>query len=193
MSVLAEYGFAGATVDAIARRAGVSKGLMWHYFRDRDDLLEQTARQTLILLRETVGALIDLTAPAPEVIRAAIQGAASLRATHGAERRAMEEIVLNLRHEDGTLRFGLADYDDTYAQQAAIFRRGQNEGDFRADLDPLLLAVTYQGAVDSMLGYLDAHPDADPMRHATTVAEVLLGGVAVRRSPRMRRTASRAD
>ncbi len=51
--------------------------------------------------------------------------------------------------------------------------------DFRADLDPLLLAVTYQGAVDSMLGFLDAHPHADADQHAATVADILLGGIAL--------------
>ncbi len=185
VEVLAEQGFAGATADAIARRAGVSKGLLWHYFDDRDDLLEQTARRTLRTLLDAVGAVIDLAAPAPEVIRAALHGAADLRRTHGAERRAMNEIVLNLRQPDGSLRLGLSDYDDAYAAQADIFRRGQAEGDIRPDLDPMLLAVTYQGAVDSMLGYLDAHPDADADRHADTVADVLLGGAAVtaRRRP----------
>jgi hypothetical protein len=31
-----------------------------------------------------------------------------------------------------------------------------------------------------MLGYLDAVPDADPERHADTVADVLLDGIANR-------------
>ncbi|MHA3702163.1 TetR/AcrR family transcriptional regulator [Jatrophihabitans sp. YIM 134969] len=177
VEVLAEHGFGGASADAIARRAGISKGLLWHYFEDRDDLFEQTARRTLKTLLEAVGAAIDLTAPAPEVIRAAVHGAAGLRLTHGAERRAMNEIILNLRREDGSLRLGVTDFDDAYAAQAAIFRRGQAEGDIRPDLDPLVLAVTYQGAVDGMLGYLDAHPDADATSHADTVADVLLAGV----------------
>jgi AcrR family transcriptional regulator len=186
VEVLAEGGFQAATADAIARRAGVSKGLLWHYFDDRDDLLEQTARRTLKTLLRAVGATIDLTAPAPQVVRQAIHGAAGLRRTHGAERRAMNEIVLNLRLPDGSLRLGLSDYDDAYAAQADIFRRGQAEGDIRPDLDPLLVAVTYQGAVDSMLGYLDAHPEADAKAHADTVADLLLGGLTTSRARRRR-------
>lgn len=187
VEVLAEQGFQGATADAIARRAGVSKGLLWHYFDDRDDLLEQTARRTLTTLLHAVGAVIDLTAPAPEVVRQAVHGAAGLRRTHGAERRAMNEIVLNLRLPDGSMRLGLRDLDEAYAAQAAIFRRGQAEGDLRDDLDPLLMAVTYQGAVDSMLGYLDAHPEADAEVHADTVADLLLGGMTRPRATRRAR------
>jgi AcrR family transcriptional regulator len=57
--------------------AGVSKGLLWHYFADGDDLMEQTARVTLVTLRETVASDIDLSAEAPHIIRAAIRRAAA--------------------------------------------------------------------------------------------------------------------
>jgi AcrR family transcriptional regulator len=177
VEVLAERGYRGATADAIARRAGVSKGLLWHYFADLDELMEMTARRTLEKLSTAAGAVIDLTAPAPDVIRAAVHAAAGLRITHGAERIAMREIVSNLRDTDGQLRLSHQDMEDLYAAQEEIFRRGQREGDFRDSLDPRILAVTYQGAVDGMLGYLDAHPEVDAERHAETVAEVLLGGM----------------
>jgi AcrR family transcriptional regulator len=176
--VLARSGFAGATADAIARQAGLSKGLLWHYFSDLDDLMEVTARRTLIALRDAVAGKLDLMAPAPQVIRAAIAGAAALQRTHAVERRAMQEIVRNLRAADGGPRFSSHDYEELYAaQESIIFRRGQDAGDFHAHLDPRLLAVTYQGAVDSMLDYLDDHPEVDPQHHAHNLAEILLGGI----------------
>lgn len=184
IAIIAEDGYVAATADAIARRAGVSKGLLWHHFADRDDLLHETAIRALATLRSAVGAQLDLTAAAPTVIRAALHGAAALVQTHAAERHALSEIVVNLRAPDGSLRLGLADYQETYASQAAIFRRGQGEGDIRADLDPLVLAVTYQGAVDGMLGLLETHPDTDPAQVADAVADVLLRGAV---TPRGRR------
>jgi transcriptional repressor BetI len=39
-----EVGFAAATLQAIARRAGVSPGLVAHYFGDKNGLLEATLR-----------------------------------------------------------------------------------------------------------------------------------------------------
>jgi AcrR family transcriptional regulator len=176
VEVLATSGYRAATADAIAGQAGVSKGLLWHYFADLEDLLELTGRQALRTLAATVGATLDLEAPAPEVIRAAIRGAARL--THSAERRAIREIVLNLRAADGGLRFGPQDYEELYTAQEAIFRRGQEAKDLRDDLDPRLLAVTYQGAVDGMLNHLDTHPEADPHDIAESVADVLLSGMS---------------
>ena len=177
VDVLATSGYAGTTAEAIARRAGVSKGLLWHYFADLAGLFEMTAGRTLNILRAAVGASIDLDAPAPEVIRSAVHAVAALRHTHSAERRAMREIILNLRNAEGEPRFTQQDMDELYTSQEAIFRRGQREGDFRESLDPRLLAVTYQAAVDSMLGYLDAYPANDARHHADTVVEVLLGGI----------------
>ncbi len=174
--VLATHGFQGASADAIAREAGVSKGLLWHHFGNQYDLMRATAFRTVAILRHTVGETLDLDAPVPNLIRNAVHGAAGLRSTHQAERHAMAEILANLRAEDGSPAFSLADYAETYDAQEAIFRRGQEEGDIRADLDPLLLAVTYQGAVDSMLAYLDAYPDTDARAHADLVADVLLDG-----------------
>ena len=191
VEVLAERGYAGATATAVARTAGVSKGLLWHYFEDLDDLFEQTAVRTLAKLAGAAGAAIDLTAPAPEVVRSAVHAAVGLRRTHGPERRAMNEIILNLRTPEGTPRLGLQHLDGLYSAQEGIFRRGQHDGAFRADLDPRLLAVTYQSAVDGMLGYLDAYPETDAARHADTVADVLLGGMrrgaAHRGGPGLRR------
>lgn len=177
VEVIAEHGYPAATADSIATRAGVSKGLLWHYFSDIDELFATAAQQTLVQLRLAVADGIDLDARAPDVIRAAIRGAADLRRTHAAQRRALAAIVLNLRRPDGALRLGVEDFEETYARQEAIFRRGQADGDLRADLDPRAMAVTYQGAVDGMLGYLDAHPDLDAEEYAQTVAEILLGGL----------------
>ncbi|MFE6969453.1 TetR/AcrR family transcriptional regulator [Isoptericola sp. NPDC057653] len=180
--VLADRGFRAATAGEIARVAGVSKGLLWHYFTDLDDLFATTTRYALTSLTSAAATMLDLDAPAPTVIRSAIHATTELRLTHEAERRAIQEIVLNLRTATGEPAIGPGYLEDMLAAQEAIFRRGQSEGDFRGDLDPRVLAVTYQGMVDGMLDYLDAHPDADADRHAENVAEVFLGGAGAART-----------
>jgi len=46
VAVVAEVGFAGASLAAIAQHAGLSKGLLSYHFRDKDHLMEQTALWT---------------------------------------------------------------------------------------------------------------------------------------------------
>lgn len=58
IAVIHEQGFAQATVARIARRAGISAGMVHHYFRDKDDLLFATMRHLLAELRaDAVGRL----------------------------------------------------------------------------------------------------------------------------------------
>lgn len=51
IAVIHEQGFASATVARIAGRAGMSAGLVHHYFKDKDELLFATMRHLLAELR----------------------------------------------------------------------------------------------------------------------------------------------
>lgn len=47
LAVFAEKGFAAARLDEIARRAGVSKGTLYLYFEDKEDLFRAVVRDTV--------------------------------------------------------------------------------------------------------------------------------------------------
>jgi len=49
MRVFAEKGFFNATIDQVARVAGVSKGLVFWYFRSKDELIKEVAKRSLPL------------------------------------------------------------------------------------------------------------------------------------------------
>jgi len=51
IAVIHEQGFANATVARIARQAGISSGMVHHYFENKDDLLFATMRHLLAELR----------------------------------------------------------------------------------------------------------------------------------------------
>lgn len=173
---LAHSGYDGTSLTRIAEQAGVSKGLIWHYFTGKDDLMEQTAKATMTTIRDHIARMLDLTEAVPDIIRAALGHVAELSATHRIELVALKLIVHNLRHRDGTLRFTLEYYEETYQAQESLFQRGQGEGTLR-DFDTRVMAVTYQGAIDMMLGYLESNPDSDPQDYADKLAEILLAGI----------------
>lgn len=47
LAVFAEKGFAAARLEEIARRAGVSKGTLYLYFKDKEDLFRAVVRDTV--------------------------------------------------------------------------------------------------------------------------------------------------
>src|SRR5579884_2083693 len=176
IEVLAREGYRHASLARIAEAAGVSKGLVSHYFVDKETLMEQAAIATVAFLRDEFRSALDLTASVPDIIRAALRYASTLRRTHGTELRAVDQIVHNLRGPDGAPRLDLRAYEDTYHSEEQLFLRGQREGTLR-DFDTRVMAVTYQGAIDTMLGYLDAHPDTDPHAYADALADLLLRAI----------------
>lgn len=63
-----EMGFGDTTVKQISKRAGVSTGIIHHYFGGKEDLLEATMRKLLTDLREeTVRRLSNCTDPKERV------------------------------------------------------------------------------------------------------------------------------
>ena len=54
ISVIGKFGFGDATVSRIAKRAGVSPGIVHHYFEDKHALLEAAMRDLLEQLRTAV-------------------------------------------------------------------------------------------------------------------------------------------
>lgn len=177
---VADRGYEGASLTRIAKRAGVAKGLVWHYFADKDDLMESTAKRTMQAMHTDVVAGLDLGEPVPDIVRGALRLAAGQIHTHRNELIALNRIIHNLHRPDGTEQVTVDFYNELYLAQEDLFRRGQAEGSL-GDFDPRVMAVTYQGSIDVMLAYLRDHPEVDPYDYADRLAEILLGGMRAKR------------
>jgi len=70
LEVFAEKGFAAARLDEIARRAGVSKGTLYLYFTDKEELFRAVVRSAIAPNIEAMtSALATLEAPFADVVR----------------------------------------------------------------------------------------------------------------------------
>mgnify|MGYP003382095452 CR=1 FL=1 len=69
IAVIHEDGFTRATVARIAKYAGISSGMVHHYFKDKDDLLFETMRHLLSELRaDAVARLVAAQSPRGRII-----------------------------------------------------------------------------------------------------------------------------
>jgi len=75
--VIARKGLGKATMQEIADEAGIAKGTLYLYFRDRDELLERSVDHVLDQLRTTVEEMLDRDLPFAtlfeELIRAELE------------------------------------------------------------------------------------------------------------------------
>lgn len=69
-----EIGFADSSLSRISAKAGVSTGIVHHYFEDKADLLEATLRQLGDSLRNSVVARLKLASSPVERLLAVIDG-----------------------------------------------------------------------------------------------------------------------
>ena len=183
LEVCAEKGFAAAKLDEIARRAGVSKGTLYLYFKDKEDLFRAVVRDTVAPNIDTVRAMVDgADLPFADVIRMFLPRFAALTAQVrvGAvakmvigESRNFPELAKVWHDEVVSKALGLI---------AGLIERAQAKGEVRSG-DPRLHAFTLMGPM--MMGVLwretlqpaggaPLELDALARQHAETVLAGLL-------------------
>lgn len=71
---LQQWGAAGTTLARVAEIAGVSKGIVLHYFTNKDELMEAAMRRANAALRDEVAQRLKRAASPRERVEAVIEG-----------------------------------------------------------------------------------------------------------------------
>ena len=98
MRVIARKGMSAATMQEIADEAGVAKGTIYLYFRDRDELVEKTFETAIAQLGERIDAALEKELPFEEKLREALR----VRLAFFRENREFFRLYLSLRMPEGT-------------------------------------------------------------------------------------------
>ena len=178
--VFARKGYHTCRVGDIAEEAGVAHGLLYHYFRSKDDVLECVFRETWA---DIVGAARRVE-ETDEPARDRLTGIAKILLRAWKRDPELVTVVVRegLRSPDLQRRVG--EIREAFKAIERIVARGQEEGEFRADVDPRLASVVFYGALEEILtGWvLGSLPDGDEQIAAAerTVVEIVCGGLADR-------------
>jgi len=182
IEVIAEVGYAKASLAAIAVRAGISKGVISYHFSGKDELMvvivETIYGEAAAHILRRMGGLRTAT----ELVRTHVLAAAEHMREHRTQLAALGEIFSNLRAEDGAPRFGMHTSEELFAGLERMYQAGQRSGEFRA-FDTRVMAVTHQAGVDDMFGYWMAHPELDLDAYARELADLFVAAVTGHRSP----------
>lgn len=98
MRVIARKGMAAATMQEIAEEAGVAKGTIYLYFRDRDELVERTFESAMAQLGQELDATLDRDLPFDEKVRAIVAG----QLAFFSQNREFFRLYLSMRLPEGT-------------------------------------------------------------------------------------------
>jgi AcrR family transcriptional regulator len=137
-----EQGHAGARIDAIAARAGVSKPLIYSYFGDKDALYAAALREAYVQIRAGEREL-DLGHRDPE---AAIRALVSYTLAHFRSKPWFISMLNTENLRGGTTIRAIEDVGEIQSplvvQLREILERGARQGVFRDDVDPVDLYIT---------------------------------------------------
>jgi AcrR family transcriptional regulator len=178
--VFARSGYHSCRVGDITEEAGVAHGLLYHYFKSKDDVLEAVFRDAWgDVLEAFRGIEASDETPREQLGHVAAILLRSWRRDPDLVRVLVREIGRSPQVQTKVDELGQA-----FTTIERIVARGQREGTFRIDLDARLLSWIFYGGIEEILtGWvLGQLPDSDEdvARAERTVVDVVCDGMAVR-------------
>lgn len=160
VKVFAREGFYGCRVADIADEAGVAYGLVYHYFRSKDEILDTLFLERWDLMLEEIARVDAAPAPAREKL-AAVAGFIIDSYRHDPD--LMKVIIVDVTRAANTFgRSHLEKIREAYELIGGIVESAQQRGELRSDITPTFAAMAFYGAVEQVLsGWIfDILPEA---------------------------------
>jgi AcrR family transcriptional regulator len=177
--VFAHRGFNGCRVSDIADEAGVAYGLVYHYFRSKDEVLDTLFLERWNVLLDVIREL-DGRDIAPRDKLYAISSFIVDSYRHDPE--LMKVIIVEVTRAANS--FGRTHLDkirEAYDLIAAIVGRAQDEGAFKDAVTPRFAAMAFYGAIEQVLtGWIfdERAPGEQEYEQAKVfVVETICGGL----------------
>jgi TetR/AcrR family transcriptional regulator, fatty acid metabolism regulator protein len=145
--VFARKGFHASRVGDIAEEAGVAHGLLYHYFRSKDEVLEEVFHENWSVLLARIASVEATDEPAADQLR---HIAAIVLRTWLHLPDVVRVVVREFgRSPEVAERIGVL-AQPIYAIERVI-ARGVERGEFRSDIDPAFAATVVYGSIDELL------------------------------------------
>jgi TetR/AcrR family fatty acid metabolism transcriptional regulator len=177
--VFARRGFNGCRVSDIADEAGVAYGLVYHYFRSKDEVLDTLFLERWNVMLDVIRDL-DRRDLAPRDKLATITAFIVDSYRHDPE--LMKVIIVEVTRAANS--FGqthFAKIREAYELIADIVADAQSRGDFKDTVTPQFAALAFYGAIEQVLtGWIfDMLPqgDAEFEQAKAFVVETICGGL----------------
>jgi TetR/AcrR family fatty acid metabolism transcriptional regulator len=174
--VFARKGFHASRVGDIAEEAGVAHGLLYHYFKSKDQVLEAVFHENWSILIARIESVEETDEPAADQIRhiAAIVLRTWLH---------LPDVVRVVIQEFGRspeLAERVGELTLPIDALQRVISRGIERGEVRQDVDPAFAATVVYGSIDELLtawvlGRLPSDEEAVGRAEQTLVEVILLG------------------
>jgi len=145
--VFAEKGYHGCRIADVARGAGVAYGLVYHYFKNKDELLESVFAEQWSILLTALKAIQEGPGTASEKIAGVLGFVLDVFKTAPT---AVRVLILEVARTPKVLRSGSTPETFFIAVRilADVVKSGQEAGELRDDVEPVVAATAILGALE---------------------------------------------
>jgi AcrR family transcriptional regulator len=183
--VFARSGYHGARVSDIAAEADIAYGLVYHYFKNKDEILETIFEERWNAFLRVVDQIVGGPGGAEQKLHA-LAGLILY-----AYRRRPDWVKVLFFEIQRSSRFSepeqIRAVGRLFQAVARVLRAGQESGELRSDLDPTVAGLAFVGALETMitsqvLGVMRLPEGAEASDDQTvrTVIELFLRGLGAR-------------
>jgi AcrR family transcriptional regulator len=181
--VISRKGMASATMQEIAEEAGVAKGTIYLYFRDRDELVEKTFETAIGELHKRIDAALESDGPFAQRLRAVI----TAKLAFFNENREFFRLYHTLRMPEGSAtqqrrqkRTCQPQYRARVDRLAAHLKSAMDAGEVRP-LDPKRLALfLIETSTAIVLERLSEDAPPPESEDVDLIVSTLLSGIAAK-------------
>lgn len=179
IDVFAQKGYHGCRIADVAREAGVAYGLVYHYFKNKDELLQTVFEASwtgfVQRVREVSEGEGDLEAKVRGIARIAFEA-------YRIDPRAVRVLILEIARSPVGQVNRQHVFGDVIRLAGAMFTRAQAQGELRGGADPLLCGALLFGSIEMglttfVVGLLDASDEAALEQAQVQIADSFLRGV----------------
>ncbi len=175
----ATRGFHACRVSDIADEANVAYGLVYHYFRSKDEVLDTLFLERWNVLLAVISEIDGGDLPAREKLRAI---ASFIIESYRHDPDLMKVIIVEVTRAANSFgRTHLAKIREAYALIAEIVEQAQADGTFRGTVTPEFAALAFYGTIEQVLtGWIfDPQPqgEAEFEQAKSFIVETICGGL----------------
>jgi len=147
--VFARQGFHACRVSDIADEAGVAYGLVYHYFRSKDEVLDTLFLERWDILLDAIREVDGQDVAAREKLYAI---ASFIVDSYRHDQDLMKVIIVEVTRAANSFgRSHLAKIREAYDLIAAIVEKAQTSGEFKDTVTPAFAALAFYGAIEQVL------------------------------------------
>jgi AcrR family transcriptional regulator len=173
--VFARQGFHTCRVADIADEAGVAYGLVYHYFRSKEEVLDTLFTERWDILLQVIRDTDAGDLPSRDKLRAI---ASFILDSYRHEPDLMKVVVVEVTRAANS--FGLTHRDrirEAYTLMGDVVAKAQEDGAFRSDITPRFAALAFYGIIEQVLTAWIFDPDPIPPEEIEEAKDLVVAAI----------------